>query len=108
MAFDLQGMLSHTISAASLHDQDRIELNQKCCCVATQSILTDWIKLQLIRLTGREMPDLKKNLSILAFIGENCFQSFEFLSEAVHSDKNIVSLTTLRCCPFSLAYFAFW
>ena len=67
MAFDLQGMLSHTISAASLHDQDRIELNQKCCCVATQSILTDWIKLQLIRLTGREMPDLKKKLKYTCF-----------------------------------------
>ena len=69
MAFDLQGMLSHTISAASLHDQDRIELRTKSAehCVATQSILTDWIKLQLIRLTGREMPDLKKKLKYTCF-----------------------------------------
>ena len=44
-----------------------IELNQKCYCVATQSILTDWIKLQLIRLTGREMPDLKKKLKYTCF-----------------------------------------
>lgn len=66
MAFDLQGMLSHTISAASLHDQDRIELNQKCCCVALTHLFL-LTGLSYNNLSGREMPDLKKKLKYTCF-----------------------------------------
>ena len=66
MAFDLQGMLSHTISAASLHDQDRIELNQKCCCVALTHLFL-LTGLSYNNLSEREMPDLKKKLKYTCF-----------------------------------------